>query len=819
MNESKKLSLGFASFAKKVSPIRSTLVVGLVLAAATVASAGTPLSTTANDFLLPGTQPGTLTDPIATPTNCTGCHSNYGAPQIEPYNTWQGSMLAQAGRDPITYAAMSIANQDVPFSGELCIRCHMPKGWLEGRSSPADASATTADDRQGVQCNVCHRLVDPTNAPGAPAGDAAIIAALADPVLSPGGAQMIVDPDDSSRGSFDVVGDLGYDPHLPTRVTLESPFHATSEMCGTCHDVPNTLYQRNMAGDYELAPYNTPGDPALGFPEQQTYSEWSESEYASTGVYAPQFAGAGNGIEGDYTVSTCQDCHMPGVTGRGASGGPIRPDMPKHDLVGANTLVPGMIIAHPVYGAEVNPTLLLEGADRALGMLRRSATISGSIDAGVLTVRVTNESGHKLPTAYPDGRRMWLFVKAFDADGAEVLESGSYVEADGELVGYEADPMDLDYDPNLYVWETHQGISADVALISGQVAGPGFHLALNNVRESDNRIPPRGFTNAAYEAKFMEPIGKSYADGQHWDDVTYPVGPNAVRAEVILYYQTTTKEYVEFLRDENFTDTTGDTLYTLWEDAGKGPPVEVAKLTVDTDAKVLGNCRKNVDKLQSKYFKTYQKRWEKCFASTAAAEACDVGEVTSKVSDAEAKLRERLGGAKDKKCAGKGLTPSSIGLGSYCPAPCSTITLFDLDDVAECTICVAEHLSNETLSASYGTTPPTTPDAVPFGAAADCQKEVGKASGKLATKWASILMKCESDNSRGKNVPELDCATDPSGKIGKAKTSEQSSVNKCTDYTGIEGCAATAANNAALSQCLEDSMDAPVTIFPAVAYP
>ena len=43
-----------------------------------------------------------------------------------------------------------------------------------------------------------------------------------------------------------------------------------------------------------------------------------------------------------------------------------------------------------------------------------AATLEASIAGGNLTVRVTNESGHKLPTGYPAGRRMWLHVRAFD---------------------------------------------------------------------------------------------------------------------------------------------------------------------------------------------------------------------------------------------------------------------------------------------------------------------------------------------------------------------------------------------------------------------
>ena len=41
----------------------------------------------------------------------------------------------------------------------------------------------------------------------------------------------------------------------------------------------------------------------------------------------------------------------------------------------------------------------------------------------------------------------------------------------------------------------------------------------------------------------------------------------------LLYYQSTSKEYVEFLRDENITNDWGTTLYDLWFANGKSPPV------------------------------------------------------------------------------------------------------------------------------------------------------------------------------------------------------------------------------------------------------
>ena len=47
----------------------------------------------------------------------------------------------------------------------------------------------------------------------------------------------------------------------------------------------------------------------------------------------------------------------------------------------------------------------------------------------------------------------------------------------------------------------------------------------------------------------------------------------AVQATATLFFQTTTREYIEFLRDANVTNSTGQTAYDLWVGAGKSAPV------------------------------------------------------------------------------------------------------------------------------------------------------------------------------------------------------------------------------------------------------
>src|SRR5689334_10118204 len=138
------------------------------------ASGPVQVPATDSDFHQKGTQPlgaglpGSFA-PLNEPASCISCHANYGNqdPMLmaEPYAPWVASMMGQSGRDPLFYAGMTIANQDVSGAGQYCIRCHLPQAFLEGHSTPADGSAITPADRAGVHCAFCHRLVDPVYKP------------------------------------------------------------------------------------------------------------------------------------------------------------------------------------------------------------------------------------------------------------------------------------------------------------------------------------------------------------------------------------------------------------------------------------------------------------------------------------------------------------------------------------------------------------------------------------------------------------------------------------------------------------------------------
>ena len=518
--------------------------------------------TTLRDFDMPGTQPleaGILNPPAA----CAVCHGNYDT-AVEPYFKWRGSMMSQASRDLLFEANMVIGNQDAPDSGDLCLRCHLPRGWLMGRSVPTDGSRMLSSDAIGVSCDLCHRLVDPIFAPENPAEDGAILAALSFPATEFGNAMATIDPTGGRRGPF-VDADSGHP-------VLVSPFHREAALCGTCHDVSNPAFEKDGSGNYVPNAFDA---KAASFsahtigPVERTYSEWFYSEYNTPGgVYAPQFGG-----NLDY-VATCQDCHMRDVTGQGCNQSPpVRSDLPLHDQTGGNTWLPGLL--GDLYPGEVDEAALQDGIGRARYMLQNAAELDVAQEDSDLQVTVTNHTGHKLPTGYPEGRRMWLNVKFYDAAMALVSESGAYDSSTGVLT----------HDAEAKIYQTEPGLDAITAPLVGVPEGPSFHFVLNNKIFKDNRIPPRGFTNAAYADFGGSPADYSYADGQYWDDTIYAIPPGATSAEVTLYYQSTSKEFVEFLRDENATNGKGQEIYDLWNDNGKCPPEVMAQLQLP-----LGNC-------------------------------------------------------------------------------------------------------------------------------------------------------------------------------------------------------------------------------------
>ncbi|MEM7165430.1 MAG: hypothetical protein AAF581_08200 [Planctomycetota bacterium] len=545
----------------------ATLLLGPLLVEPTVVAQTTnlPLPTTLQDFFQPGSQPNTMVDTVIAANGCALCHADFN-PNTAPEDRWKTSIMAQATRDPLFHACLAIAEQDAAFVGDLCIRCHTPNAWLDGRSTPTNGSALTGfmGDFDGVSCHFCHRMVDPVYDPGnSPAIDQSILAGLVAPPPGPAhNGQYVIDPIDRRRGPYDLVNGFSF------HAWENSSHHREAEMCGTCHDVSNPAYTR-INGVYVLNAVNTPHpthDRYDQFPIERTYSEWLMSDFA----IAPIDMGGRYGGN-DPLVSTCQDCHMPKTAGYGCmfTGSSIfRSDLAQHDFAGSHTWILDSIldldVSLALYDvpsfrtqAEMNSAKL-----RNIAMLESASDLELSIENDQLKARVINQTGHKLPSGYPEGRRIWVNVRYLDAAGDLVAERGAY----------DFDTADL-ITSDTKVYETHLGLDAAMATVTGLPEGEGFHFALNNKIYKDNRIPPRGFTNAGFAAVQAAPVDYTYADGEYWDDTFYTIPGGAVTAEVKVYYQTASKEYIQFLKDENTTNNAGNVLWDVWMANGKGAPV------------------------------------------------------------------------------------------------------------------------------------------------------------------------------------------------------------------------------------------------------
>lgn len=549
------------------------------------------------------------------PGGCQECHGHYDErDDIEPFDLWSGTMMANAGRDPVFWAALDVANNDLPGVGEYCLRCHAPKAWLEGRAS-AGPGPTLGDadgcelegnldegadnDFDGVTCHLCHRMMVNESAPPG------------EEVFTEN-AQFWIDdttcPDHGfgpengpcRRGPYDYPEAGGDAP--PPHEWAYSPYHGESRFCGTCHNVTSPV----------LTLIDESGtDTGIPYPVERTYGEWTQSDYS---------------LEVGPSFQTCQDCHMPEVGAENAYAC-ILPfndrtgDMPGHDFVGGNTWIPGLL--RDQYGSTIdNDDAFDNTIARAEQMLQSAAQVDLAAPPVVgpeatlgFSVRVTNLSGHKLPTGYNEGRRMWLHVEVEEADGGLLWESGAYDPGTGILTR----------DDDIKVYESRRGIwnslGANTCDFVDSRGVEEFHFVLDNCIALDNRIPPLGFTGGADPE--TRPVGYTYPETSpgsgilvHYDDTAYSVAipagalaPLTVRAT--LRYQTSSKEYIDFLRDEAVNEafpddcidrsggwswptpvterSRGELLHFLWDNGTKSAPVDmmVAEAEVDVDADVF----------------------------------------------------------------------------------------------------------------------------------------------------------------------------------------------------------------------------------------
>jgi hypothetical protein len=293
-----------------------------------------------------------------------------------------------------------------------------------------------------------------------------------------------------------------------------------SELCATCH----TLFTTTLG---------PAGEPIGRLPEQMPFLEWRHSAYRNE--------------------QSCQQCHMPAVSGRDDSVpitavlGQPRPGVRRHVFVGGNFFVLGMLNRYrSELAVEALPQELDAVASRTRELLSQAARVAveprqsarGRLAADIV---VTNLNGHKLPTAFPS-RRAWLHVTVRDPTGSVVFESGAITPA-GRIVGNDNDDDRTRYEPHYREItrpdqvELYESILVDPkgAVTTGLLSGVRYI--------KDNRVLPRGFDKGTASPDIAV-IGDAASDPafvggtdrvRYTIDVSRSQGPFRVEAE--LWYQ------------------------------------------------------------------------------------------------------------------------------------------------------------------------------------------------------------------------------------------------------------------------------------------
>lgn len=191
------------------------------------------------------------------------------------------------------------------------------------------------------------------------------------------------------------------DPAGPMRGPIADPMPT-----GAHASLGSELYERPefCAGCHEVVEYT-------GLPLERPYTEWRDSPAARED-------------------RTCQDCHLPTVTGPAAKDGPTR-ERHRHDFIGVDVpLSPGVL----------NPEEAAALREKVQGLLRGTARLDLTVPAHLLrgqrldlVLTVHNLiAGHSLPTGSTFHRQLWLEVTVTDVQGTVVYRSG-HLDDDGDL--------------------------------------------------------------------------------------------------------------------------------------------------------------------------------------------------------------------------------------------------------------------------------------------------------------------------------------------------------------------------------------------------
>lgn len=494
---------------------------------------------------------------------CGTCHNDLtddNGKDVSIGTAWETSTMANATRDPYWKAKAAATIKNYPHLehevNDTCTRCHAPMANEAARRNNVEPkifgdgflnanNALFDHAMDGVSCTVCHQIED--------TGSLGTVASMS-------GNYTIAERSPAEKETRPAYGQYA-DPD-PAYMAANSDFTpvygahmSESSVCGTCHDLKTPTVDSNG----EIIPAVIEDR----FPEQQTFTEWANSDYRKGGA----------------KDANCQACHMPKnpTTVKLASSGTAtrRSNFSEHTFLGANTV---MLDMFKNYREELG--IKVDGFDQAIQrnreFLKTSADLSiiGTRSEGnsiVATLQIKNNTGHKLPSGYPS-RRVFVYFVVTNDSGDVVFESGK-INADGSIVGADGDISYRDYEPH-YNTITSKDQVLIFESIMGDTRGNVTHSLIEAARHlKDNRLTPTGFDKFVVGSD-VAVVGEALLDdnfnsGSDIFEYKVPVSENGTyNIYAQLVYQPLAYGHLEY----------------LFKDTGEVPEVDEFKTIYDSTA-------------------------------------------------------------------------------------------------------------------------------------------------------------------------------------------------------------------------------------------
>ncbi|MCC6838701.1 MAG: hypothetical protein IT230_00935 [Flavobacteriales bacterium] len=460
---------------------------------------------------------------FVTAGRCAGCHGHdelgiamvAGEEDVNVVDDWRSSMMANSARDPFFLAKVEHEGLVNPgFKEQMehnCMKCHAPQAVFEQQllGNPPFTLAqfdTSVMAQDGVSCLSCH-MQNPDSAGRYFSGDlhfdsARVWGPYTDEQINPAIMQYFINytPD---QGSHILDG----------------------RVCAGCHTAIN------QSQDLQGEPTGT------FFFEQTMWQEYVNSVYYGT-------------------EQNCRSCHMPRIQDSVVLASEYiflngQSPFGKHHLAGGGSFMLKLMrdnlsaLGIPATAAQFDSSIARTGRTLKASVELDLVVADRTVDTLFADVGLTNITGHKFPSGFPN-RRAFVQVVALTATGDTLFRSGTW-DSTFEVHGHDA------------AYEPHHQVITDgdqvqiYELVMGDVNYGVTTTLLRAVHKlKDNRLVPLGFTtaHASYDTVAIAGLATTDADFNHGaggqqgnggDIVHYHIPMNgyggAVQVKAKVYYQ------------------------------------------------------------------------------------------------------------------------------------------------------------------------------------------------------------------------------------------------------------------------------------------